>query len=38
VIPAFVSIDEILQEKRNVTKLQVAALPQFYGDVGRDVL
>ena len=35
---AFVAIDEVLQEERNVTLLQVAAPAQLLGDVGGNVL
>jgi hypothetical protein len=38
VVSAFVSVDEVLQEKRNVAHLQIAALAQFMGDVHRNVL
>src|SRR5882762_674141 len=38
VIPAFIAVDEVLQEERNVTLLQVAALPQHLGDIGGYVL
>src|SRR5206468_21386 len=32
-IAAFVTIDEVLQEKRNVAKLQIAAAPQLMRDL-----
>jgi hypothetical protein len=38
VITAFVAVDELLQEERNVRLLQVAAPPQLLGDIGGYVL
>jgi hypothetical protein len=37
-VPAVVSIDEILQEKRHIAALQIATHPQFLGVVRRYVL
>ena len=37
-ITAFVTVDEVLQEERNVTLLRVAASPQLLGDIGLYVL
>jgi hypothetical protein len=37
-IAAFVAIDEILQEERNIALLQIAALAQIVGDIGGNVL
>jgi hypothetical protein len=33
-----VVVDEVLKEEGNVTCLEIAALAQFVGDIGRDVL
>jgi hypothetical protein len=37
-VPAFVAIGEILQEERDISRLQIAAPAQLVGDVFRDVL
>jgi hypothetical protein len=37
-IAAFITIDEILQEKRDVAQLLIATLAQFGGDLGGDIL
>jgi hypothetical protein len=37
VITAFVAIDEILQEERNITHLKIAAGAQFARDVGGNI-
>jgi hypothetical protein len=33
-----VSFDEILNARRNVTQLKIAAATQFFSDVGRNIL
>jgi hypothetical protein len=38
VVSAFVSVDEVLKEKRNVAQLRVATPAQLRGDVGRNTL
>jgi hypothetical protein len=38
VVTALVSVDEILQADRDVAHLKIAAVAQFMGNVGRDVL
>jgi len=38
VISAFVSVDKILKEERNVAQLHIAATAQFGGHVCRNVL
>jgi hypothetical protein len=35
---AFVLVNEVLQEERNVAHLQIAALAQFSGDIDRNIL
>jgi hypothetical protein len=36
-VAAFVAVDKILQEKRNVALLQVAAAPQLVGDLDGNI-